>query len=631
MGKINLLSQEAAQLIAAGEVVERPSSVVKELVENSIDAGATHIIIEIKDGATSYIRISDNGCGMNSEDTQKAFMRHATSKISDINDLNVINTLGFRGEALASIASVARVELLTCVKDSISGTHIRIEGAEVFEKGEAGCPNGTTITVRDLFYNTPARLKFLKKNRTEGSHVAGVVERIALSHPEISMRFINDGKEQMFTPGDGKLIGAIYAIYGKKISENLIETDYEYNNIKVSGYISRPVFGRGNRKLQNFFINGRIAGSRILTASLEEGYRDSIMTGKYPVCFLNIKINSQDIDVNVHPAKAEVKFSNDNHVFDVVCNAVKSALSQEDRRYELSIDTNSDSDSKLRNSLLGYNDTEAEQIKLAPESAETDNGKKELCDKYSVNISNIEMPYENLNQPMISESLTYKAAGPDFIPTFRILDTDAEKSANHKEMLKIEKDDIEDFQIIGEAFNTYIIVQIESEICFIDKHAAHERMIYEELKDKDKYHIRQPLLEPAVMQLQKDELEVIKDNISIIEDYGFTIEDFGAGSIIVREIPDILTGEDPYVILTAIAQDLLEAKVKIKTNAQSKILHTIACKAAIKAGKKNTVTELYAIVKKLFDLPDIKYCPHGRPVIFTITRKSLEKQFRRLL
>lgn len=638
MSRINVLSKETAQLIAAGEVVERPSSVVKELIENSIDSGAAYITVEIKDGGISYIRITDNGCGMDSEDAEKAFLRHATSKIKSPSDLEAIYTLGFRGEALASIAAVAKVEVFTREDGALAGTYLLIEGSQIIEKKDIGCPKGTTITVKNLFYNTPARLKFLKKDRSEGALVQGVIEKIALSNPAVSIKFINEGKEQLYTPGDGKLNGAIYSVYGKQLADTLIQAEYEYNGIKVSGYISKPVFSRGNRKLQSFFINGRIAYSKILTASLEEGYRDSIMTGKYPVCVLNIFVNPHDIDVNVHPTKAEVKFSNDKLIFDSLYFAVKDALSKEDGRQVIEIKQNYDN--KLKNAALGFYDSTAEQINLTQQlkTVENDSEKKStekqlIIDNKNINTYNninIELPTDNFNQPMFSEGLIYKTGEPDFIPSFKIIENSIKTEEKSDEIQgEVNSfDNKKDFKILGEAFNTYIIIQTDDEICFIDKHAAHERMIYEKIK-KGNNNARQQLLSPAVLQLQKDEIEVIKDNIKIIDDYGFTVEDFGAGSLLVREIPEMLSGENPNELLTSIASDLLESKGRIKTDAQDKILHTIACKAAIKAGRSNNINELYTLTDELLKMPDIKYCPHGRPIIFTLSKQSLEKQFKR--
>ena len=623
MGKINVLEKQVADLIAAGEVVERPASAIKEMIENSIDAGAKSITVEIKNGGTTYMRITDDGCGIAKSEVKKVFIPHATSKIKYSEDLDKIATLGFRGEAMASIAAVAKVQLLTRTPDEEVGTRYEIAGSQEIEFCEAGCPVGTTICVADIFFNTPARMKFLKKDVTEANAVASVVEKIAVSHPEISFRFIRDGKQTLITSGNGELKDAIYSVFGREFAQSLIPVDYTNNNMRVSGFVTKPSMSRKSRGMQFFFINSRLVKTQTAMAALEQAYRNSIMVGKYPGCVLNIECDSSFVDVNVHPAKIEVRFANEKPVFDLVYYATKSAIEAGDTPVEMRFNKNvqkpaQDFWAKPEPPVqTTFTHTEKEDFDDAWSVSASVGGKdyfskKEIpnespTQKFSLNISEI-MKAEN-DEESVQEAKTDE-------PTEQNIDNASQTS-------------IPDFKLIGEVFKTYILIEMESSLYIIDKHAAHERMNFEKLKSSLEIN-SQVLLSPVTVRLSTDEYNTVLQNIDLYTKCGFFIEDFGNSTVIVRECPSILDGEDVAGLIEETAEKLLDGKTDITPDKLDWILHSASCRAAVKAGDYTSRYEMEIFVKKLLANPDIRYCPHGRPVMIKLSKYDIEKQFGRV-
>ncbi len=694
MGRINVLPRHIAELIAAGEVVERPSSVVKEIMENSIDAGSKNITIEIKHGGITYIRITDDGCGMDAEDVRKAFISHATSKIATEDDLAGIGTLGFRGEALASIAAVAKVEVMTRPDADVMGTRYSIEGGAEKELSEAGCPAGTTLIIRDIFYNTPARMKFLKKDVTEGNSVAGVVDRIALSHPEVSIRFIRDGKQQLLTPGNGKLGETIYAIFGREFAMGLLPVDYNLSGVGVRGYISKPVASRANRTMQFFFINGRLVKSVTAMSAVENAYRDSIMVGKFPACVLHLTMPNECVDVNVHPAKTEVRFANEKQVYEAVYYAVKSCLSKDYSKPEVRLAQSGRTSDLLKPPVK---EQKGEQLRMtAAEYREkfVNGGKAEKKSGFiggekekSVSAFAFERKMEAPKTETVKEKIeapkksffvadsfkhTYaddnsasesfstladydrKSAQSKSQPLLNGEEDKSEKdetgavnegAVNDKDDIKAEVSEptqedktqaaaegkiaVPSFRIVGEAFKTYIFVECGGELLIVDKHAAHERMIYERLK-RETEHFSQVLLKPVTITLSKEEYSVITENLEEFSKAGFSVEDFGFGTVIVRETPMELDGESITEIVCELAAALASNKIDVRSSKTDWLYHSVACRSAIKAGDATTDYEMQKFIGELLKNPDIKYCPHGRPVMIKMTRNELEKSFGRI-
>lgn len=696
MPKINILPKEVYSLIAAGEVVERPMSVVKEMIENSIDAGAKHITLEIKNGGTTYIRITDDGCGISAEDVKKVFISHATSKILTGEDLNSIATLGFRGEAMASIAAVSKVELLTRARGEETGTRYEIAGGEEIDFSEAGCPEGTTVVVRDIFFNVPARMKFLKKDVTEGNAVQGVVERIAISHPEISVRFIREGKQVLVTSGNSDLKSAVYSVFGSELSDTLIPVDYEYNSMRVSGYVSRPHQSRKSRAMQFFFINGRLVKSVTAMAALEQAYKNLIMVGRYPACVLNIEMDAKAVDVNVHPAKTEVRFINERPVFDLIYYGVKTAVETKNSVKEGSmgagqkpfgqstVKTQSKTDyfvkpekpSQLKfgearqnnwrvSSSTQYNaqphkradsygnpadyKISAKSVFSSEETVEDNEHRTVVSIDFSDKKKEPEKAHEKQfksiieNQPVkVIEKVPEKQAESEPAKITPALETVVDDESQTKTILQEETNQAQgiveeenaapDFTVVGEAFRTYIIVEMENSLYYIDKHAAHERMNYERFKQQVKSEgvASQMLLAPVAVSLSPDEYEAIISNLDLLSKCGFTAEDFGSKSVIVRETPALLDGCDVKDLIIEIAQKLLEHKTDIEPDKMDWIFHSASCRSAVKGGDYTTPQERELFVKKLLSMPDIMYCPHGRPVMIKISRYELEKQFGRI-
>ncbi len=657
MPKIQVLDKQVAELIAAGEVVERPSSVIKELVENAIDAGSTVVTVEIRRGGAAYMRVTDNGCGISPEDVPTAFLRHATSKINTQEDLDAIGTLGFRGEALAAISAVGRIELLTKTADRETGVRYTCAGEEPPSCEEAGCPQGTTIVVRDLFFNTPARMKFLKKDITEGNSVAGILDKIALSHPEISFRFIRDGKECLHTPGDGKLSSAVYAVFGKEFSSGLIPVDYFLGGVRVWGFISKPAASRANRSMQNFFINGRYIRSRTAGAALEEACKGSIMVGKFPACVLHMKVAWGAVDVNVHPAKMEIRFVNERPIFDAVYHAVKTALLEGDAPKVMGLGG--------KKPLLPTQPPlrKAEQTFLAPAPEAPAPAQPEAEPEISVprlhgTFRDSAAPARQL--PGFDDALLHimdSAPRPEHPvppalprPALHVMEKPAAPPRPPEALpqapakqeapppppapLEAPRQEIRpDFhtKIIGEAFGTYIIVEYSpKELMLIDKHAAHERLLYEKLKSQQLGSQPQVLLEPAAVGLDKEEYSAVLLHQEELSQAGFEVEDFGPGTVLVRAAPLLLDGGDAAAALMEIAGYLVDCKTDLTTQHLDWVYHNVACRAAMKAGDSTRPEELIALCRQLEQDPQVRYCPHGRPVYILLPRREIEKQFGRV-
>lgn len=665
MPQINILPKHLAELIAAGEVVERPASIVKEIMENAIDAGADKITLEIQHGGITYIRITDNGCGIERADVRKAFISHATSKIADEDDLNSILTLGFRGEALASIAAVSRVEMLTHSENEDIGTRYCIEGGEEILLDDAGCPKGTTLIVRDIFYNTPARMKFLKKDVTEANAVAGVVDRIALSHPEVSIRFIRDGKEAMFTTGDGKLESTIYSVLGKEFASTLIPADYELEGIRVSGFISKPFNARPNRTMQFFFLNNRFIKTRTGLVALEEAYKNQIMTGRFPACVLNIQVNAQSVDVNVHPAKTEVRFANEKQIFNAVYYCAKSALSQGDTRVQASFQQKAQQrvqrqfipqqpdakqleiyDQQLKRvsaddfwqqkSASSFTGKAAEiptttvpptppttvtlrdESKFVSESDEVD-----LIPKKPVVKAEPSVEAKTEAEPGTIE-IPAKAE-PEIIPAAEVQPEAVQELESEEETFVPEP-----FRVIGEAFKTYILVEQSGKLLLIDKHAAHERMLFEKLRASADGVETQQLLVPVTVTLSKEEYSAVLENLEVLAKAGYGVEDFGNGMVILNECPTSVADSSLADMVMELAGYLADNRKELVPEKLDWIYHSTACRAAIKAGDITSAYELNAFVEKLLSNPDIRYCPHGRPVLIEMTKRDIEKNFGRI-
>lgn len=630
MPVINILSPHVADMIAAGEVVERPASVIKELVENAFDAGAKNITVEIRGGGATYIRVTDDGCGMSPEDAGVAFLRHATSKLRDEQGLECISTMGFRGEALAAISAVSRIELNTRRKGDGEGTRVVLEAGDIKDMLPAGCPEGSTMTVRDLFYNTPARLKFLKSDRSEASACQLAALRCALGHPEASVRFLKDGSEEFFSPGDGRADSCVYSLLGRDAASNMLLCTGENDGIRLSGYVSSPSACRGNRREQYFFCNGRFIKSTLLQAALEQAYKNSLLTGRYPSCVLYLDIGYSRVDVNVHPAKTEVKFSDEKKVFDTVYYAVLSALSGEKRTAQVEV---SPSTRKLAEPKAdfyrsmsaadfranSYSVTAPKTPAKAPASSPGRASGVQLKSDSPTYQTRMELPYRPVSTekaPKVPEkTAVFPPAGSRIV---------------EKPVQNVESSTIPDHKIVGEALKTYILVEQGEALILIDKHAAHERMIFNRLKSQDRQIMAQSLLSPVTIRPSGEDAELLEQNGTLLTELGFEIEPFGQADYIVRAVPADIDAGDVVPAVEEICEKLRRGKSLDPKDARDEILHTVACKAAIKAGWDTQEKELERIVQAVLS-GAVKYCPHGRPVSITLTRKELDKQFKRIV
>ncbi len=691
MPKINVLPKSVAELIAAGEVVERPSSVVKELIENSLDAGSTSVTVEIRGGGIKYIRVTDNGCGIAREDVRTAFISHATSKITSGEDLDSIYTLGFRGEALPSVAAVSRLTMLTKTAEADIGTSFETEGGEEKLLDDAGCPTGTTVIIRDLFYNIPARMKFLKKDVTEGTYVSDIVAKTAISHPGVRFSFIKDGKQVLSTPGNGDLKSCIFSVFGKDVSDSLLECEYEYKSIKVKGFISKPLNNRPNRNLQYCYVNGRFVRIPAAAAALDEAYKNRIMVGKFPMCFLFIDIPPGKIDVNVHPAKTEIRFSEDSSVFEAIYYSAKSALNKGDTgRPEVVLKEKRDILQKKTPEITQLNFTAASKAEAVNNTEKSGNkplesvsvaagvfsagqasvSKKETQEsaikKDSDSSGNVNAFYpagthdigafcdtsgvfrnliskeeaENRNRELLEqqrlrvEELKKQTAvihtEPSVASCDNKKDSDEEANGDIKEEIREEAKEDVAFRIIGEVFRTYILVESEGKLLIIDKHASHERMIFNRLQEKGFAKDSQMLMFPVSVTLSGKEYAAVTENIDVFTEGGFTVEDFGGGTVIVRDCPVALHKEDVASVITEMAGELVRGNMRPVPEKLTWLYHSTACRAAIKAGDEMKEQETEAFVKMLLSDPSVRYCPHGRPVMYELSKHEIEKQFGRV-
>ncbi len=632
MAKIREMPPHLADLIAAGEVVERPASVVKELCENSIDAGARSVTVEIKNGGMTEIRVTDDGCGIASDEVETAFLRHATSKLYTQRDLEAIGTLGFRGEALAAIASVSRVELLTRERDAAEGTRLVLEAGVKKDKSPAGAPVGTTVYVRDLFFNTPARQKFMKNDRAESSAVGVAVVRLALSHPEVSIRYLRDGREEYHTPGDGMLQSAAYCTLGREFAMGLLEVSNKTDTLEATGYTSTPGAARGNRSWQFFFVNGRAVKSKLLQAAVEQAYKNSLFTGRFPVCVINITMNLSAVDVNVHPTKMEVRFSDERAVFDVVYWAVRGALDREEGPGELKLsagtlkvtgakapDTGAAAPGPRKDFFrsLPAEEYRAGKLSQAPAARQRPGGDRvEFRDV-------LRSGYQTRLDLPASRPVAVAAEGEVKYPAPR-----GEVPAGGADETAGAAEEVPDWRLVGEALNTYIIVERGDSIFLIDKHAAHERILFDKLKAGKRAPSAQLLMTPVICSLSEEDIRTLTDNGGFLRDLGFELDEFGAGSVALRQVPMDMDLSDPRGTLEEIAGKLrLGGRRDVEAMADD-VLHTVACKAAIKAGSRSEPAELAELIEKVLS-GAVRYCPHGRPVSMELTKYQLDRSFKR--
>lgn len=685
MGIIKELSIELSNRIAAGEVVERPASVVKELVENAIDAGASMITVRIERGGISRIQVTDDGCGMSRDDALECFKRHATSKISTAEDLEAIYTMGFRGEALSSIAAVSQIDLYTKRPQDTVGTHVVCADGEIQSCTDEGMADGTTFVVSNIFYNVPARMKFLKRDATEASYITDLMARFILSHPEISFRYINSRKEIYFSAGDNELENCVYTIYGKDYAKSAVKVDYKHEYITVSGVTGKGDTARANRGYQSFFVNKRYIKSPLISKAVEEAYKNQVMAGKYPMTVLNIDIDASMIDINVHPTKQEVKFSNESDIFSAVLHAVENALHKDfsipkiekkvEKKIESTVfkpdikksDAQYELDWKKNKDRWTPADEVCEKKVKKAEPKETN-----LPDSYKCDVSpeyfekrRLEILKEkpgdekNIHIPLLSEDFSGQRGF--VMPESKTPFCDAVMKANSE--TKEEKEEIEktkpteekfeqketkieqketeavnpftekSFKIVGQVFATYIIVERENEMLIIDQHAAHERLKFEELKREleNKAVSAQDLLIPVTVNLTPVEYAIFSENEEFLETIGFEADDFGGNSLVVRTVPSYVDYDDTEQLLTEILEKISKTKNRPISEKAEYALYTIACKAAIKANHVMKEEELEALVKKIFAIEPINTCPHGRPIIISMSKKEIEKEFKRIL
>ena len=629
MPKIIQLSPHVANLIAAGEVVERPASVAKELLENAVDAGASQITVEIRDGGMTFLRVTDNGCGMAPEDARVAFLRHATSKLRTEKDLETIGTMGFRGEALAAIAAVSRIDLLTKTPDNLSGTSLHLEAGEILEESEAGCPDGTTIIIRDLFFNTPARMAFMSSDTVEGGKVSAAVQLQALAHPEIAFRFLREDKEVLSTPGTGKLQDTVYCIYGKSGGQ-MIPVDSQWEGYRVRGFVTRPTDARPSRALQTFFVNDRPVRSRILVSALEEAYRNRLLQGKFPGCVLHLTLPLNAVDVNAHPAKTEIKFLNEKAAFHCIHYGVLAALNKaEDRpavRFtpapERPVAPPPKAEPKPAPKQESFFRTmTAEEFKAfstAVKEAPKPSPKASLATAAAVERTPLPPLREDIIRPAVYTS--QKAPAPI---------SPAPQPEPELEQTQLQMPASQEWRYVGELYNCYILVEQGEDAFFIDKHAAHERILFEKLKKNQEAISSQALLSPISCRLSPDNVAILLDNRAQMEALGFVLEEFGDNTLLVRQIPMDLEEAQIADTLEQLAADLQRGRTEQADTVRDELLHTVACKAAIKAGWQTSEEELMVLVREVMSREDLKHCPHGRPICVSLSKKQLEKQFKR--
>ena len=622
MQKIIKLSPHVANLIAAGEVVERPASVVKELLENAVDAGATQITVEIRDGGMTFLRVTDNGCGMSPEDARTAFLRHATSKLRNAEDLAAISTMGFRGEALAAIASVSRIDLLTKTADTITGTSLHLEAGEITEDNESGCPDGTTIIVRDLFFNTPARMKFMKADTVEGGKVSSAVQMQTLAHPEVAFRFLRDGKEILSTPGTGDLEAAVYSIYGRD-GGKMVKVNSHWDSYSLSGYVSRPTDSRPSRNLQSFFVNGRPVRSRLLITAFEEAYRNQLMVGKFPACVLHLTLPVNAVDVNVHPAKTEVKFLNEKAVFDAIHYGVLGTLNKTEDRPQVQFKPAPAPQPEKAAAAAPVKQENFFRTMTAQEFKNFSSALKEAPKPNFESASKVVAKVEKIAESVINEIKQFPIF--DTIPA----NTKQTQIIQEETQISLPMPEETTWRMVGELYNTYIIIEQDEDAYLIDKHAAHERILFEKLKGNQEAISSQALLSPIPCRMSADCTAILLANREMLSELGFEIDEFGENTVLLRQIPMDLSAESAPDALEELAADLLNGRREKGDTIRDELLHTIACKAAIKAGWHSSEKELLTLAKEVMAREDLKYCPHGRPICISLSKKQLEKQFKR--
>ena len=647
MPKILQLSSHVANLIAAGEVVERPASAVKELLENAVDAGASKVTIEIRDGGMTFLRVTDNGCGMSAEDARTAFLRHATSKLRTEEDLAAIGTMGFRGEALAAIASVSRIDLMTKTPGSLSGVKLHLDAGVITEEAEAGCPDGTTILVRDLFYNTPARMKFMKSDTVEGSRVAAAVQMQALAHPEVAFQFLRDGKQVLSTPGTGKLQDAMYCVYGRDCAR-MVAVESRWESYTLSGFVTLPTDARPSRNLQTFFVNDRPVKSKLLIAALEEAYRNQLMVGRFPGCVLHLNLPANAVDVNVHPAKTEVKFLSEKAVFDCVHYGVLGALNKKPDRPAVQFKpqpapvppekpTPSPEAKPAEKKEAFFRTMTAQEYKtFSAAMADAPKPRPEAAAAAAKKIpAGGNMPLrEFVMLPQVRQAVQPEPAPslpplPE-TPKPSVPEMPVKALEPEMEQTALEMPKADTWRMVGELYRTYILVEEGDNAFLIDKHAAHERILFEKLKANQESISGQTLLQPVPVRLSPAAAGELLGNTELLEELGFEIEEFGENTVLARQIPMDLSEEAAVEALETLADDLLNGRRESRDTVRDTLLHTVACKAAIKAGWVSDEKELLAIAKAVMEREDLKYCPHGRPICVSLSQKMLEKQFKRI-
>lgn len=650
MQQIHLLSPHVADLIAAGEVVERPASVIKELLENAFDAGAKTITVELRGGGMTYIRVTDDGCGMSPEDAGTAFLRHATSKLREERDLEAIGTLGFRGEALAAISAVSRIELRTRERDAKSGTCITLDAGDIQSVSPTGCPVGTTMVVRDLFYNTPARLKFMKSDRAESSSCIGMARRCALGHPEVSIRCIHDGKEVFFSPGDGNEKSCIYHLLGREFANAMLPCSTDDGVVSVHGFVGSPATARGNRAQQFFFCNGRPIRSTALQAALEQAYHNTLLTGRFPACVLYIDLSFATVDVNVHPTKAEVRFSDERLVFNGVYYAALAALEGEQRPGGTITLPQTSRKGHAKASAGGdfFKQMTAEEFRTTMETLRKTPTKSAASStdsaSGSVHVHDVSTPYRsNVENRRIRPIPVLPPDAPVPTPP-KVPDmpkgSSTESLPEKKQVPPVEETapatepdpliEVEGIRVIGEALGTYILVEHQNTLTLIDKHAAHERILFDRLKAQRRAPMSQMLLVPLTVTSDMENIEVLLLHTALLSEFGFSLEPYGENAVAVRGVPADIALPAVPAMLEELAGILLRSGSADPESAIDPILHTIACKAAIKAGSSSQPEELEQLAARVMS-GEIKYCPHGRPVCVTLTKKELDKYFKRIL
>ena len=635
MPKIIQLSPHIANLIAAGEVVERPASVVKELLENAVDAGASKVTVEIQNGGMTYLRVTDNGCGMSPADARTAFLRHATSKLRTAEDLSAIATMGFRGEALAAIASVSRIDLMTKTAGSISGTSLTLEAGKIVEEDETGCPDGTTIIVRDLFYNTPARMKFMKSDSVEGGKVAAAVQLQALAHPEVSFTFIRDGKQTLQTPGNGELGAAVYCVYGRE-SAKFVEVSSRWEGYSLRGFVSKPTDARPSRSLQTFFVNNRPVRSRLLIQALEEAYRNQIMVGKFPSCVLHLTLPPAAVDVNVHPAKTEVKFLSEKDAFDCIHYGVLGALNKQPDRPQVQLRTPPAAAQTPAPAAAPVQPVKKQDFFRTMTAEEYKNFSAAVANTPKVTPAVARPVIEVMNAERPAAHSVRQVPLPPVTPIAPPPPPPVPPAAKQvsipmpepvQEELPMPKET--PWRMVGELYRSYILVEQGDEAFLIDKHAAHERILFEKLRANPTDITSQTLLAPIPVRLRADAAAQLLNKGKLLEELGFELEEFGENTVLVRRVPMDLAEADVADALMEMADDLLSGRSADTDTVRDELLHTMACKAAIKAGWKTDERELLALVREVMSREELKYCPHGRPICITLSKKQLEKQFKR--